>query len=148
MAAVPRAASTRRKKDSGRNGRPSNPLLLDAFLERHPEIEEIEICTNNDFAGLLGRSPHRESLSGRYRMVKNLPRRVGCDYGDLAKENYERANRPEPFGRFPIERRSCNRQAGNHTETILPTERGFLLPGGLRRYRLAESSGAGRVLRL
>ena len=25
-----------------------NPLALDAFLERHPEIEEIEICTNND----------------------------------------------------------------------------------------------------
>ena len=23
-------------------------------------------------------------------MVKNLPRREGCDYGDLAKENYER----------------------------------------------------------
>ena len=28
-----------------------NPIALDDFPARHPEIEEIEICTNNDFAG-------------------------------------------------------------------------------------------------
>ena len=27
------------------------PPALEAFLNRHPEIEEIEICTNSDFAG-------------------------------------------------------------------------------------------------
>ena len=67
-----------------------NPLALDAFLERHPEIEEIEICTNNDFAGRWAASHIERAYQGRYRMVKNLPRREGCDYGDLAKENYER----------------------------------------------------------
>ena len=64
--------------------------VLDAFLERHPEIEEIEICTNNDFAGRWAASHIERAYQGRYRMVKNLPRREGCDYGDLAKENYER----------------------------------------------------------
>ena len=67
-----------------------NPLALDAFLERHPEIEEIEICTNNDFAGCWAAAHIERAYQGRYRMVKNLPRREGCDYGDLAKENYER----------------------------------------------------------
>ena len=67
-----------------------NPLALDAFLERHPEIEEIEICTNNDFAGRWAAAHIERAYQGRYRMVKNLPRREGCDYGDLAKENYER----------------------------------------------------------
>ena len=67
-----------------------NPLALDAFLERHPEIEEIEICTNNDFAGRWAAVHIERAYQGRYRMVKNLPRREGCDYGDLAKENYER----------------------------------------------------------
>lgn len=61
-----------------------------ACLERHPEIEEIEICTNNDFAGRWAAAHIERAYQGRYRMVKNLPLREGCDYGDLAKENYGR----------------------------------------------------------
>ena len=36
----------------GSQARPfKKPLALESFLGRHPEIEEIEICLNNDFAG-------------------------------------------------------------------------------------------------
>ena len=66
-----------------------NPLALDAFLERHPEIEEIEICLNNDFAGRWAAAHIEKAYQGRYRMVKSLPQREGCDYGDLAKEKQE-----------------------------------------------------------
>lgn len=66
-----------------------NPLALDAFLERHPEVEEIEICLNNDFAGRWAAAHIEKAYQGRYRMVKSLPQREGCDYGDLAKEKQE-----------------------------------------------------------
>ena len=42
------------------------------------------------FAGRWAAAHIERAYQGRYRMVKNLPRREGCDYGDLAKENYER----------------------------------------------------------
>lgn len=66
------------------------PLALDAFLKRHPEIEEIEICTNNDFAGRWAAEHLEKAYQGKYRMVKNLPEKEGCDYADLAKERYEK----------------------------------------------------------
>ncbi len=31
-----------------------------------------------------------KAYQGKYRMVKNLPEREGFDYGDLAKERYEK----------------------------------------------------------
>ena len=60
------------------------------FLKRHPEIEEIEICTNNDFAGRWAAEHLEKAYQGKYRMVKNLPEKEGCDYADLAKERYEK----------------------------------------------------------
>ena len=66
-------------------GQPRRTQIINA-----DEIEEIEICTNNDFAGRWAAAHIERAYQGRYRMVKNLPRREGCDYGDLAKENYER----------------------------------------------------------
>ena len=67
-----------------------NPIALDAFLARHPEIEEIEICTNNDFAGRWAAAHIERAYQGRYRMVKNLPEKEGRDYADLTKERYEK----------------------------------------------------------
>lgn len=75
-----------------------NPLALDAFLERHTEVEEIEICTNNDFAGRWAAAHIEQAYQGRYRMVKSLPQREGCDYGDLAKEHYEERVAHSPEG--------------------------------------------------
>ena len=51
MAAVPLAGSAPRKKENRHSFSFKKPLALESFLKRHPEIEEIEICTNNDFAG-------------------------------------------------------------------------------------------------
>ena len=66
-----------------------NPLALDSFLTRHPEIEEIEICTNNDFAGRWAAERLEKAYQGKYRMVMNLPEKEGCDYADLAQEKQE-----------------------------------------------------------
>lgn len=65
------------------------PPALDDFLKRHPEIEEIEICTNNDFAGRWAAEHIEKAYQGKYRIVKNLPEKEGCDYADMAKERYE-----------------------------------------------------------
>ena len=66
------------------------PPALESFLKRHPEIEEIEICTNNDFAGRWAAEHIEKAYQGKYRMVKNLPEKEGCDYADLTKERYEK----------------------------------------------------------
>lgn len=66
------------------------PQALDAFLARHPEIEEIEICTNNDFAGRWAADHIEKAYQSKYRMVRNLPEKEGCDYADLTKERYEK----------------------------------------------------------
>ena len=65
------------------------PPALEAFLKRQPEIDEIEICLNNDFAGRWAAACLEKTYQGRYRIVKNLPEKEGCDYADLAKEKYE-----------------------------------------------------------
>ena len=66
------------------------PLALESFLGRHPEIEELEICTNNDFAGRWAAEHLEKAYQGKYRMVKNLPEKEGRDYADLTKERYEK----------------------------------------------------------
>lgn len=63
---------------------------IGTFLGRHPEIEELEICTNNDFAGRWAATCLEKAYQGRYRIVKNLPEKEGCDYADLTKERYEK----------------------------------------------------------
>lgn len=65
------------------------PPALEAFLGRHPEIEEIEICTNSDFAGRWAAGHLAKAYQGKYRIVENLPGKDGCDYADLAKEKQE-----------------------------------------------------------
>ena len=65
------------------------PPALDAFLSHHPEIEEIEICTNNDFAGRWAADHIAQAYADRYRIVRNLPDREGCDYADLTKQKLE-----------------------------------------------------------
>ena len=64
------------------------PLALEAFLARHPEIEEIEICTNNDYPGRWAAEHIEASYKNQYRIRKSLPEPEGYDYGDLAKDRY------------------------------------------------------------
>lgn len=70
------------------------PVALTAFLERHPNVCEIEICTNNDHAGRWAAERIRQRYGGKYQIILNLPDREGADYGDLAQEkSKERAVR-------------------------------------------------------
>ena len=66
------------------------PAALESFHARHPEIEEIELCTNNEYAGRWAAEHIEKAYQGKYRMVKNLPEKEGCDYADLTKERYEK----------------------------------------------------------
>ncbi len=67
------------------------PAALESFLARHPEIEEIEIFTNNDFAGRWAAEHIEKEYQNQYRMVKNLPEPEGYDYGNLAEKQYQAA---------------------------------------------------------
>ena len=70
------------------------PAALTAFLERHPDVREIEICTNNDHAGRWAAEHIRKEYEGQYQIIMNLPVREGADYGNLAQEkSKERAVR-------------------------------------------------------
>lgn len=72
-----------------------NPPVLAVFLEQHPEIKEIEICTDHDFAGRWACEHIRNAYEGQYRIIENLPAVEGADYGDLAKEAAKRRVRPK-----------------------------------------------------
>ncbi len=58
------AASMRRKKDSGRNGRPRTPLRWTLFSGAPPGDRGNRDLHQQRLCRALGSSPHRESLSG------------------------------------------------------------------------------------
>lgn len=74
-------------KDEAKEYHPKKPLALEHFLQIHPEIKEIEICTNHDRAGRMAAEAIKKQYEGNYQIIMNLPQREGADYGDLAKEN-------------------------------------------------------------
>lgn len=74
---APREGETRREM--------KKPAALEHFLKQHPEIEEIEICTDNDFAGRWACAHIRQAYEKNYRIIENLPQIEGADYADLAK---------------------------------------------------------------
>ena len=49
------------------------PQALEHFLSQHPEITEIEVCTDNDFAGRWACEHIRKAYEGSYRIIENLP---------------------------------------------------------------------------
>lgn len=60
------------------------PPALEAFLEKHPEVTEIEICTDNDFAGRWSCARLKKAYESGYQIIENLPCIEGADYGDMA----------------------------------------------------------------
>ena len=66
------------------------PPALTAFLSRHPEVEELELCLDNDFAGRWAAGHIDKEFSEKYHIIRNLPDRDGWDYADLAKERLAR----------------------------------------------------------
>lgn len=69
------------------------PPALEHFLSKHPEIEEIEICTDNDFAGRWACANLKKAYGTTYRIIENLPQIEGADYADLAKVKKEEKKR-------------------------------------------------------
>ena len=67
----------------------NSPALVH-FLKNHPEIEEIEICTDNDFAGRWACESIKSAYGNDYRIIENQPQIDGADYGDLAVREMER----------------------------------------------------------
>ena len=66
------------------------PDALEHFLKEHPEVTEIEICTDNDFAGRWACEQLKGQYGKNYTVVCNLPQVEGEDYGDLAKQAWEK----------------------------------------------------------
>lgn len=54
------------------------PQALEHFLSQHPEITEIEVCTDNDFAGRWACEHIRKAYEGSYRIIENLPEIEGA----------------------------------------------------------------------
>lgn len=73
-------------KDATKEYHPKKPLALEHFLKIHPEIKQIEICTNNDRPGRMAAEAMKKQYEENYQIILNLPQREGADYGDLAKE--------------------------------------------------------------
>ena len=61
------------------------PQALEHFLSQHPEITEIEVCTDNDFAGRWACEHIRKAYEGNYQIIENLPEIEGADWADMAK---------------------------------------------------------------
>ena len=76
------------------------PPALAAYLTRHPEIREIEVCTDNDYAGRWAAEHIQQAYQGRYEVTLKLPPIEGLDWADMAqKQMQERAarHRAAPF---------------------------------------------------
>lgn len=62
------------------------PPALDAFLARHPEIREIEVCTDNDHAGRWAAEHIQKAYQDRYEVTLHLPAAEGLDWADVAQK--------------------------------------------------------------
>ena len=71
------------------------PDALEYFLKEHPEVTEIELCTDNDFAGRWACAQLKEQYEEKYTVVCNLPQMEGADYGDLAKQAVEKQKKQQ-----------------------------------------------------
>ena len=77
-------------KDGRRKKEEKPPLALEHFLENHPEVTQIEICTNNDGPGRYACETMKRTYRDTYEILINLPEREGADYADLSKEAWEK----------------------------------------------------------
>ena len=79
---VPRDTSTDRPAKS--------PAALEAFLQNHPEVDELELCMDNDRAGRWAAQNIAKHYSKEYMVTVNLPPIEGYDWADMAKEEKEK----------------------------------------------------------
>ena len=61
------------------------PAALEEFLRQHPEVDELEVCTDNDRAGRWAAERLQEAYQDKLKIFVNLPKIEGCDYAELTK---------------------------------------------------------------
>lgn len=66
------------------------PVALVHFLQQHPEVEELELCFDNDFAGRWAARNIRELYENEFTVTENLPPVEGWDYGEMARQAMEK----------------------------------------------------------
>ena len=62
------------------------PPALDAFLARHAEVREFEVCTDNDHAGRWAAQHIEQAYRERYHVTLNLPAAEGQDWADATQK--------------------------------------------------------------
>lgn len=70
--------------EDGRPGKP--PAALEEFLRRHPEVDTLELCLDNDEKGRAASAVIAAQYKGKCRIIDNPPPIVGGDYADSAKQ--------------------------------------------------------------
>lgn len=76
-------------------------MALTAFLERHPEIQRVNLCMDNDLGGLKNARRikailHEEQRFKHIRVGINLPR-MGKDYNEnLLRVRQQMQDRQQP----------------------------------------------------
>lgn len=87
-----------RSSESVREGK-SLPSLS-AFLQRHSQVCEIEVCLDNDHAGMYAADQIQRYYANKYRVIVNLPAIEGKDYADVAQMRMlEKSTRKKEFER-------------------------------------------------
>lgn len=64
------------------------PAALEEFLRQHPEVDELEICTDNDRAGRWAAAHLQNTYKNQLAVSVNLPEINGYDYAELTKRVY------------------------------------------------------------
>ncbi|MEG2405027.1 MAG: DUF3991 and TOPRIM domain-containing protein [Oscillospiraceae bacterium] len=62
------------------------PVALERFLKNHPEITQLELCFDNDYAGRYAADKIIQEYDDKMSVILNLPAAEGMDYGELAKQ--------------------------------------------------------------
>ena len=65
------------------------PSALEEFLHRHPQVNRIEFCLDNDPPGRAAAAALARLYGERYRVAVRLPPIEGFDYADLAQAALE-----------------------------------------------------------
>lgn len=75
------------------------PLALQEFLRRHPEVTTIELRLDNDFRGRMASQCIQKVYAERYKVLDLPPEVVNGDYADMAKSKL--------MARIAAERGAC-----------------------------------------
>lgn len=65
------------------------PAALEEFLHRHPQVNRIEFCLDNDPPGRAAAAALARLYGEQYQVAVHLPPIEGFDYGDLAQAALE-----------------------------------------------------------